>query len=194
MRLALCPALYKKLLRSGRGSHRGHPAYRVAADHRRQCEDRKIESRQIRPPRTREGKARPSTTGSGASAIRSIWTHGNAEGRGGRRHCPHFVPGYAPLFTSLIAGDIELAVAPRSLRFMLPILQAGTLKALVITGPARSQPSRMRPPARREPIPVFISTQLQAGFVPASTPKDIVIESSTAYARNAIADARVLAR
>ena len=43
--------------------------------------------------------------------------------------------GDAPLFTSLVAGDIELAVTPLSTA--LPHIQAGTLKALAVTGPKR---------------------------------------------------------
>ena len=43
--------------------------------------------------------------------------------------------GDAPLFTSLVAGDIELAVTPLSTA--LPHIQAGTLKALAVTGPTR---------------------------------------------------------
>jgi tripartite-type tricarboxylate transporter receptor subunit TctC len=97
--------------------------------------------------------------------------------------------GDAPLFTSLIAGDIELAVTPLSTA--LPHIQAGTLKALAVTGPARVAAFKDVPTVA-ETYPGFISTSWLGWFVPASTPKDIVMKLN-GYARNALQTPEVLA-
>jgi len=79
--------------------------------------------------------------------------------------------GDAPLFNSLLAGDIELAVTPLSTA--LPHIQSGALKALAVTG-AKRNPTFPDTPAVAEMFPGFLSTSWQGWFVPASTPKDVV--------------------
>lgn len=90
--------------------------------------------------------------------------------------------GDAPLFNSLLAGDIELACTPLSTA--LPHIQAGTLKALAVTSATRVS---VFPdvPAVAETYPGFVSTSWQGWFVPASTPKDIVMKLN-GYARTAL--------
>jgi tripartite-type tricarboxylate transporter receptor subunit TctC len=97
--------------------------------------------------------------------------------------------GDAPLFNSLVAGDIELAVTPLSTA--LPHIQAGTLKALAVTGPNRVA-AFPDVPTVAETYPGFVSTSWQGWFVPASTPKDIVMKLN-GYARNALQTPEVLA-
>jgi tripartite-type tricarboxylate transporter receptor subunit TctC len=95
-------------------------------------------------------------------------------------HIPY--KGDAPLFTSLLAGDIELACVPLSTA--LPHVKAGTLKALAVTGPKRvgAYPDI---PAVAETYPGLVSTSWQGWFVPASTPRDVVMKLN-GYARNAL--------
>jgi tripartite-type tricarboxylate transporter receptor subunit TctC len=97
--------------------------------------------------------------------------------------------GDAPLFTSLVAGDIELACVPLSTA--LPHIQAGTLKALAVTGATRVA-AFPNVPAVAETYPGFVSTSWQGWFVPASTPNDIVMKLN-GYARGALQTPEVLA-
>ena len=90
--------------------------------------------------------------------------------------------GDAPLFNSLIAGDIELACTPLSTA--LPHIQAGTLKALAVTSAKRNS-AFPDTPAVAEFYPGFVSTSWQGWFVSASTPKDIVTKLN-GYARGAL--------
>lgn len=96
--------------------------------------------------------------------------------------------GDAPLFNSLLAGDIELACTPLSTA--LPHIQAGTLKALAVTS-AKRNPAFPDTPAVAESYPGFVSTSWQGWFVPASTPKEIVAKLND-YARTALQDKAVL--
>ena len=97
--------------------------------------------------------------------------------------------GDAPLFNSLVAGDIELACTPLSTA--LPHIQAGTLKALAVTGATRVS---VFPdvPTVAETYPGFVSTSWQGWFAPASTPRDIVMKLN-GYARTALQTPEVLA-
>ncbi|HWL04610.1 MAG TPA: tripartite tricarboxylate transporter substrate binding protein [Xanthobacteraceae bacterium] len=90
--------------------------------------------------------------------------------------------GDAPLFNSLLAGDIELAVTPLSTA--LPHIQSGALKALAVTG-AKRNPTFPDTPAVAEMFPGFLSTSWQGWFVPASTPKDVVAKLNS-IARTAL--------
>jgi tripartite-type tricarboxylate transporter receptor subunit TctC len=56
----------------------------------------------------------------------------------------------------------------------LPLVQGGQLKALAIGGATRSQ-AMPNVPTVGETIPGFESTSWQGYFVPAATPKDIVV-------------------
>jgi tripartite-type tricarboxylate transporter receptor subunit TctC len=102
-------------------------------------------------------------------------------------HVPY--KGDAPLFTSLLAGDIELACTPLSTA--LPHIQAGTLKALAVTS-AKRNPAFPDTPAVSELYPGFVSTSWQGWFVPASTPKDIASKLG-GYARAAMQSPDALA-
>ncbi|HVG50578.1 MAG TPA: tripartite tricarboxylate transporter substrate binding protein [Xanthobacteraceae bacterium] len=97
--------------------------------------------------------------------------------------------GDAPLFTSLVAGDIELAVTPLSTA--LPHIEAGTLRAIAVTSPRRNA-AFPDVPAVAETFPGFSSTSWQGWFVPASTPRDIVMKLN-GYARTALQSPEVIA-
>ncbi len=90
--------------------------------------------------------------------------------------------GDAPLFNSLLAGDIELACTPLSTA--LPHIQAGTLKALAVTSAKRNS-AFPDVPAVAEFYPTVVSTSWQGWFVPSSTPKEIVMKLN-GYARAAL--------
>jgi len=96
--------------------------------------------------------------------------------------------GDAPLFNSLLAGDIELAVTPLSTA--LPHIQAGTLNALAVTS-AKRNPAFPDTPTVAEFYPGFVSTSWQGWFVPSSTPKDIVAKLN-GYTRTALQSQEVL--
>jgi tripartite-type tricarboxylate transporter receptor subunit TctC len=80
--------------------------------------------------------------------------------------------GDAPLNTALIAGEIQVAVVPMAT--VLGHLSAGTLKALAIGGAKRS-PALPNVPTVAETIQGFESTSWQGYFVPAGTPREIVV-------------------
>ena len=80
--------------------------------------------------------------------------------------------GDAPANAALIAGEIQLGVMPMATT--LPLVQGGQLKALAIGGAARS-PAMPDVPTVAETIPGFESTSWQGYFVPAATPRDIVV-------------------
>jgi tripartite-type tricarboxylate transporter receptor subunit TctC len=97
--------------------------------------------------------------------------------------------GDAPIFTSLLAGDIELACVPLSTA--LPQVQAGTVHALAVTT-AKRVAVLPDVPAVAETYPSVISAGWQGWFVPASTPHDIVVKLN-GYARAALQTQEVLA-
>ena len=80
--------------------------------------------------------------------------------------------GDAPANAALIAGEIQLGVMPMATT--LPLVQGGQLKALAIGGATRS-PAMPDVPTVGETIPGFESTSWQGYFVPAATPRDIVV-------------------
>src|SRR6187402_214596 len=81
--------------------------------------------------------------------------------------------GDAPANAALIAGEIQLGVMPMATT--LPLVQGGQLKALAIGGGTRS-PAMPDVPTVGETIPGFESTSWQGYFVPAGTPRDIVVK------------------
>ncbi len=89
--------------------------------------------------------------------------------------------GDAPLNAALITGEIQAAVVPMAT--VLPHLESGMIKALAIGGAKRS-PALPNVPTVAETIPGFESTSWQGLFVPAGTPRDIVltIQGETAKA------------
>jgi tripartite-type tricarboxylate transporter receptor subunit TctC len=81
--------------------------------------------------------------------------------------------GDAPANAALIAGEIQLGVMPMATT--LPLVQGGQLKALAIGGATRS-PAMPNVPTVAETIAGFESTSWQGYFVPAATPRDIVVK------------------
>jgi tripartite-type tricarboxylate transporter receptor subunit TctC len=80
--------------------------------------------------------------------------------------------GDAPANAALIAGEIQLGVMPMATT--RPLVEGGQLKALAIAGPQRS-PAMPNTPTIAETIPGFESTSWQGYFVPAGTPREIVL-------------------
>jgi tripartite-type tricarboxylate transporter receptor subunit TctC len=81
--------------------------------------------------------------------------------------------GDAPANAALIAGEIQLGVMPMATT--LPLVEGGQLKALAIGGGKRS-PAMPNVPTVGETIPGFESTSWQGYFVPAGTPREIVVK------------------
>ena len=81
--------------------------------------------------------------------------------------------GDAPANAALIAGEIQLGVMPMATT--LPLVEGGQLKALAIGGAKRS-PAMPNVPTIAESIPGFDSTSWQGYFVPAGTPREIVVK------------------
>jgi tripartite-type tricarboxylate transporter receptor subunit TctC len=80
--------------------------------------------------------------------------------------------GDAPLHAALIAGDVQVAVVPMATT--LPHVQNGLLKALAVGG-ARRAPALPDVATVAETISGFESSSWQGFFVPANTPRDIVV-------------------
>jgi tripartite-type tricarboxylate transporter receptor subunit TctC len=80
--------------------------------------------------------------------------------------------GDAPANAALIAGEIQLGVMPMATT--LPLVEGGQLKALAIGGAKRS-PAMPNVPTVAETIPGFVSTSWQGYFVPAGTPREVVL-------------------
>jgi tripartite-type tricarboxylate transporter receptor subunit TctC len=81
--------------------------------------------------------------------------------------------GDAPANAALIAGEIQLGVMPMATT--LPLVEGGQLKAIAIGGGKRS-PAMPNVPTIGETIPGFESTSWQGYFVPAGTPREIVVK------------------
>jgi tripartite-type tricarboxylate transporter receptor subunit TctC len=96
--------------------------------------------------------------------------------------------GDAPMFNSLLAGDIELACTP--LVTALPHVQAGTLKAIAVSS-AKRNASFPDTPAVAEFYPGVAATSWQGWFAPASTPREVVMKLN-GYARAALQTPQVL--
>jgi tripartite-type tricarboxylate transporter receptor subunit TctC len=88
--------------------------------------------------------------------------------------------GDAPLNAALIAGDVQVAVVPMATT--LPHLQNGLLKALAVGG-VRRAPALPNVATVAETIPGFESSSWQGFFVPANTPRDIVMTIQRETAR-----------
>ena len=80
--------------------------------------------------------------------------------------------GDAPANAALIAGEIQLGVMPMATT--LPLVESGQLKALAIGGSKRA-PAAPNVPTVAETIPGFESTSWQGYFVPAGTPREVVL-------------------
>ncbi len=80
--------------------------------------------------------------------------------------------GDAPANAALIAGEIQIGVMPMATT--LPLVESGQLKALAVGGAKRS-PALPNVPTVAETIPGFDSTSWQGYFMPANTPREIVL-------------------
>jgi tripartite-type tricarboxylate transporter receptor subunit TctC len=80
--------------------------------------------------------------------------------------------GDAPANAALIAGEIQLGVMPMATT--LPLVESGQLKALAIGG-AKRAPAAPNVPTVAETIAGFESTSWQGYFVPAGTPREVVL-------------------
>jgi tripartite-type tricarboxylate transporter receptor subunit TctC len=80
--------------------------------------------------------------------------------------------GDAPLLTALVAGEVPMAITP--LATTRPHVAAGTLRALAVTGDARSPALPDVPTVAEQGVAGFASSSWQGFFVPAHTPREIV--------------------
>ena len=99
--------------------------------------------------------------------------------------------GDAPLVEALMAGEVDLAVAPTV--SSLPMIQAKRIKALAVTSTARSPILPDVPTVAESGVPGFESTSWIGLFVPAGTPAPIV-ETIYAEAKKALAAPDVASR
>ncbi|HEY6257695.1 MAG TPA: tripartite tricarboxylate transporter substrate binding protein [Xanthobacteraceae bacterium] len=91
----------------------------------------------------------------------------------------------AQIHTALMAGEVEVAVVP--LATSLPLIAAGRLRALGVTGARRAAALPDVPTIAESGLAGFASTSWQGLFVPARTPRPIVdlIQRETAKALQA---------
>ena len=81
--------------------------------------------------------------------------------------------GDAPLLTALTAGEIDMAVSP--LPTTRPHIEAGNLRALGVTGAKRNPAVPDMPTIAEQGMPGFDSSSWHGFFVPAQTPREIVL-------------------
>jgi tripartite-type tricarboxylate transporter receptor subunit TctC len=98
--------------------------------------------------------------------------------------------GDAPLHTALAAGEIEIAVVPMGTA--IPHIEGGRLNALAVTGATRSPALPNVPTLMEQGIAVDLSSW-QGFFVPAGTPRDVVLKIHQ-ETRKALAVPDVVAR
>jgi len=103
-------------------------------------------------------------------------------------HVPY--AGGAPMVTDLIAGRVQVGID--ALPNSLPHIQAGTLRALAVTGPARSD-AIPDVPTVGETVPGYEVNGWTGIGVPAGTPKEIVATLNREI-NAGLADARIKAR
>jgi tripartite-type tricarboxylate transporter receptor subunit TctC len=99
--------------------------------------------------------------------------------------------GDAPLNTALLGGEIQLAVVP--LATALPLIEAGNLRALAVTGGKRSAALPNVPTVAESGVPGFDSTSWQGWLAPAGTPVALVARLQSEVAK-ALATPDVLDR
>ena len=80
--------------------------------------------------------------------------------------------GDAPLFQSLLTGDIEIALVPTSAA--KPQMEAGSVRAIGITTAKRSPTLPDVPTIAEQGLPNFIVSGWMGLFLPAGTPREIV--------------------
>jgi tripartite-type tricarboxylate transporter receptor subunit TctC len=80
--------------------------------------------------------------------------------------------GDAPLNQAIVQGEVEMAVVP--LGTARPLVEAGNMRAIAVTGPKRSPVLPDVPTIADQGFPGFISESWQGLFFPANTPPAIV--------------------
>ena len=80
--------------------------------------------------------------------------------------------GQAPMFTALLAGEVDVAIV--SLQTALAPIRAGSIKVLAITGPKRSVALPGVPTVAESGLPGYDLTSWHGVFVPAGTPREVV--------------------
>src|SRR5262245_56405053 len=88
--------------------------------------------------------------------------------------------GDAGIFPALITGEIQVAVVPMATS--LSHVAAGSVRALAIGGAKRSA-ALPEVPTVAETLPGFESTSWQGWFVPAGTPREVVVSIQNAAAK-----------
>jgi tripartite-type tricarboxylate transporter receptor subunit TctC len=81
--------------------------------------------------------------------------------------------GDAAIFPALITGEIQVAVVPMATT--LPQVAAGTLRALAVAGGERAAALPDVPTVAESGLVGFESSSWQGWFVPAGTPREIVV-------------------
>jgi tripartite-type tricarboxylate transporter receptor subunit TctC len=99
--------------------------------------------------------------------------------------------GDAPLNAALIAGDIDVAIVP--LATARPLIEGGQLRALAVTGARRSPALPDVPTVAENALPGFEASGWQGYFLPASTPRDVVLVIQRAAVK-ALASAELVER
>jgi tripartite-type tricarboxylate transporter receptor subunit TctC len=93
--------------------------------------------------------------------------------------------GDAPLNTALIAGEVDVAIVP--IATIVPLIEAGRVRALAVNSAQRSHVLPDVPTVAEDAIPGFEAAGWQGWFVPAGTPREVVatIQREAAKAINA---------
>ena len=91
--------------------------------------------------------------------------------------------GQAPMFTALLAGEVDVAVT--SLQLALSPYRAGTLKILAVTSPRRSIALPSIPTMAENGLPGYDLASWHGIFAPAGTPRDVIERVSREVARAA---------
>jgi tripartite-type tricarboxylate transporter receptor subunit TctC len=81
--------------------------------------------------------------------------------------------GDAPLNTALIAGEVDVAIVP--IGTIVPFIESGQLRALAVNSAKRSPVLPNVPTVAEDAIPGFEAAGWQGYFVPAGTPREIVL-------------------
>jgi tripartite-type tricarboxylate transporter receptor subunit TctC len=97
--------------------------------------------------------------------------------------------GQAPMFTALLAGEVDVAVV--SLQTALSPIRAGNVKVLAITGSKRSTALPNVPTVAESGLAGYDLTSWHGVFVPAGTPREVIDRLQREIARVAqLADVR----
>jgi tripartite-type tricarboxylate transporter receptor subunit TctC len=89
--------------------------------------------------------------------------------------------GQAPMFTALLAGEVDVAIV--SLQLALAPARMGTLKVLAVTGPKRSIALPSVPTMAESGLVGYDLTSWHGIFAPAGTPRDVIDRLSREIAR-----------